>query len=141
MGGKRGKRDSRVYSSGIKASRLSHSARYQLQMDRLTQELHNKEKEYIEACILRSMLQERVGFLESISESSRCHLVRLIILRTAVLRSPVNVNFSNLPLSVNVIHMNALPTSIAGYDDTLLDRIASMSLGDCVCIYRAFMSK
>ena len=105
------------------------------------EKLKEKQMEYEGACVLRQALFARVDFLESLaSESSRYQLAQQIFLRTTSLRSPLNVRSQKMAIS-NTMSIEALPFSIGCYDDKLLDRIAGMSLGDCVSIYRDFMSR
>lgn len=46
-----------------------------------------------------------------------------------------------MSLSWNIMSIEALPCDIHGYNDILLDRIADMSLGDLLFIYRALMNR
>ena len=114
------------------------SARFKSQVGRLEEELRQRQLEYAEAVALRDALSAREAML--VSFSSKTELLQQIMVKTVWLRSPFSDIHRHLPTSTNSLRFQTLPSSLALYDDSLIHRIAGMSVGDVVCVYSDFMS-
>ena len=113
---------------------MSHSARFKAQVDRLQEELRQRQLEYAEAVALRDALSAREAML--VSFSSKTEILQQIMIKTVGLRSPSS---NILPVTTNSLRFKALPSSLAVYDDSFIERVASMSLGDSSRLYSDFM--
>lgn len=104
--------------------------------------LEKKQLEYAEAMAAREVLDRRIVMLEDVLDdaSAASLLQRMAVKALGVPRRPGRLFLEGLEPTMPVLTVDALPVSLHGWDDTLLERVACMSFGDALSTYRSFLS-
>ena len=102
--------------------------------------LHVRQLEHRDALSLRESLQRRLLLLESLEQPASAPS---ILQHLAIIALPVPRPLRQTPLEVsdNGVALEALPASHKGYSTALARRVACMTLGDTMQVYKAFLAR
>lgn len=109
------------------------------------QVLRMKQLDYAAAKSLRQALLRQLALLEEqLQDSSDARRMqelasRLII--ASLVRTPKQQGPAGMQSTQHGLALEALPESLAGYSDALLQRIACMSPGDSLEVYKTFLAQ
>lgn len=109
------------------------------------QVLHMKQLDYAAAKSLRQALLRQLALLEEqlqdSSDARRMQELASRLITASLVRTPQQQGPAGMQCTQHGLALEALPESLAGYSDALLQRIACMGPGDSLEVYKTFLAQ